>query len=116
MTITISGTCPSCGHALKVCQAKSGAFYVGCGDYPRCDFRCPYDPILQGLRDRNARLQAELTLFSMQRTSPNPKEQTQGMRTGAKGVQKQRRAMYTWADVAAKWGATLHQRSEGGQA
>jgi len=61
MTITLSGACPSCGYGLKVCQAKSGAFYLGCA----------YDQELQQLRDRNARLEAELTLLQMQHPSPS---------------------------------------------
>lgn len=63
---TLSANCPSCGYAPKLCQAKAGAFYIGCSDFPRCTFRCPYDPVLQQLRDHNARLQAELTLLQMQ--------------------------------------------------
>jgi ssDNA-binding Zn-finger/Zn-ribbon topoisomerase 1 len=67
--VTLTGSCPDCGHTLKLCQAKAGLFYIGCSDFPRCAFKCPYDPILQQLRDRNARLEAELTLMQMQHTS-----------------------------------------------
>jgi ssDNA-binding Zn-finger/Zn-ribbon topoisomerase 1 len=93
MTITISGTCPSCGHALKVCQARAGAFYLGCSDYPRCTFRCAYDATLQQLRDRNARLEAELVLLRMQHPSPANTE-----RTGT---------LTSWANVAQRWGVQL---------
>jgi ssDNA-binding Zn-finger/Zn-ribbon topoisomerase 1 len=89
MTVTLTSSCPSCGHTLKVCQAKSGAFYVGCSDYPRCTFRCAYDEVLQALRDRNARLEAELTLLQMQH-APTTAERS--------------RALTTWADVAHRWG------------
>jgi ssDNA-binding Zn-finger/Zn-ribbon topoisomerase 1 len=113
MTITVSGTCPNCGHALKVCQAKSRAFYLRYADFPRCTFRCAYVATLQALRDRNARLQAEITLLQMQRTPPRQEEQPP--RPGTKVVQRQRRAMYTWADIAAKWGGKLCDRSERAQ-
>jgi ssDNA-binding Zn-finger/Zn-ribbon topoisomerase 1 len=108
--VTITGACPACGYARKLCQAKAGPLLLGCSRFPWCTFRCAYDPVLQQLRDHNARLQAELTLLHMQRTAPRPEEHTQGRRTGAQGVQERRRAMATWADVAHTWSATLRER------
>ena len=113
MTITLTGTCPNCGYALKLRQAKTGVLYVGCDAYPRCDFRCAYDPILQQLRDHNARLEAELTLLQMQHAPSSPEEQKRAMTTWADVVKERRRAMTTWADVAHKWGATLREGRAG---
>jgi ssDNA-binding Zn-finger/Zn-ribbon topoisomerase 1 len=90
MIITLTGACPDCGHALKLRQAKAGALYIGCAAYPRCSFNCPYDQVLQALRDRTARLEAELTLLKLQHPSPSNEERT--------------RALTTWADVAHRWG------------
>jgi ssDNA-binding Zn-finger/Zn-ribbon topoisomerase 1 len=87
MTITLSGACPSCGHGLKVCQAKSGAFYVGCTDYPRCNFRCAYDQELQDLRDQNARLQAEITLLQMQYAPSVAEERARALPTWTRRAQ-----------------------------
>ena len=105
--VTISGVCPTCGHGLKLCQAKTGAFFIGCTDFPRCDFRGPYDPILQQLRDQNARLQAEVTLLQMQQTPPRPEKQP--LRTLGRVVQQRRQSKYIWEDVARRWGATLRR-------
>jgi ssDNA-binding Zn-finger/Zn-ribbon topoisomerase 1 len=85
--VTITGNCPDCGHALKLCQAKAGALYIGCAAYPRCSFKCPYDQVLQALRDRNARLEAELTLLQMQQPSPIAEERARALPTWTRRAQ-----------------------------
>ena len=108
--ITLTGSCPVCGHALKLCQAKACAYFIGCTAYPRCTFKAPYDPVLQELYDQNARLRAEVTLLQMQRTPASPTDLQRGRTTWAKVVQERRTALPTWADVAHKWGTTLCER------
>jgi ssDNA-binding Zn-finger/Zn-ribbon topoisomerase 1 len=111
--ITITGTCPHCGHSLKVCRAKTGQLYLGCTNYPRCDWRGVYDAVLQQLRDRTARLEAELTLVRMQHGAtvpqdipPEIEDQKTAMQTWADVVTERQTAMQTWTAVARKWGVS----------
>ncbi len=36
-------TCPNCGHTLEIKSGKNGSF-VGCSNYPECDFTRPLHP------------------------------------------------------------------------
>jgi ssDNA-binding Zn-finger/Zn-ribbon topoisomerase 1 len=94
--VTVTGACPTCGHALKLYQAKARPLFLGCSPFPRCTFRCAYDPVLQQLRDHNARLQAELTLLQMQHTSPVQQDLL-------RESEDRRRQLTTWRDVAQRW-------------
>jgi ssDNA-binding Zn-finger/Zn-ribbon topoisomerase 1 len=94
--VTVTGACPTCGHALKLYQAKAGVFFPGCSTFPRCTFRCAYDSILQRLRDHNARLQAELTLLQMQHAAPVQQDLLQES-------EDRRRQLTSGRDVAPRW-------------
>jgi ssDNA-binding Zn-finger/Zn-ribbon topoisomerase 1 len=87
MITTLTGSCPECGHALRLRQAKAGMLFIGCDDYPRCSFKCPYDQELQTLRDRNARLEAELTLLQMQYAPPVTEERVRALPTWTRRAQ-----------------------------
>ena len=91
--VTVTGACPTCGHALKLCQAKAGPLFLGCNAFPRCTFRCGYDPVLQRFWDHNVRLQAELSLLQFQHT---PSVQQDLLRES----EDRRRALTMWRDVA----------------
>jgi len=95
--VTISGSCPLCGHALKLCQAKAGPLYLGCSTFPRCTFRCAYDPVLQRLRDENAKLHAQLALLEMQRQARPTGEDAPS------SPEERRRGLTTWPHVAYRW-------------
>jgi ssDNA-binding Zn-finger/Zn-ribbon topoisomerase 1 len=63
----LTADCPACGNPLTLRQPKTGAAFVGCSTWPRCEFRSAYDGVLHRLRDENARLRAEVTLLQLQR-------------------------------------------------
>ena len=63
---TLSASCPLCHGALTLRQARDGhRFYVACSRRP-CNYTPAYEPVLAQLRDRLARLEAELEFSRMQ--------------------------------------------------
>jgi ssDNA-binding Zn-finger/Zn-ribbon topoisomerase 1 len=65
----LTATCPACGYPLTLRQPKTGAAFVGCSTWPRCEFRSHYDASLNQLRDEVERLRAALTIEKMQRSA-----------------------------------------------
>jgi ssDNA-binding Zn-finger/Zn-ribbon topoisomerase 1 len=65
----LTASCPACGHPLTLRQPKTGAAFVGCSTWPRCEFRSAYDASLNQLRDAVERLRAALTIEKMQRAA-----------------------------------------------
>jgi ssDNA-binding Zn-finger/Zn-ribbon topoisomerase 1 len=66
---TVTSSCPLCGGVLRLRQRRDHSLFVGCARYPHCAFSAPYEPIVEALKDQVERLQAELTLLQMQRTT-----------------------------------------------
>jgi hypothetical protein len=63
---TVTSECPSCHGTLKLRQTKDNRHvYVSCSTRV-CGFKAPYEPVLEKLRHRIARLEAEMQLNRLQ--------------------------------------------------
>jgi hypothetical protein len=63
---TLSAACPLCHGVLILCQTREGRrFSITCTRRP-CAYTAAYDPVLSQLRDRIARLEAELAFTHLQ--------------------------------------------------
>jgi len=63
---TLSNACPLCYGALTLRQTRDGRrYYIACSRRP-CDYTASYEPVLEQLRDRIAKLEAELEFTRMQ--------------------------------------------------
>jgi ssDNA-binding Zn-finger/Zn-ribbon topoisomerase 1 len=67
----VTASCPSCGGALIVRTRRDGSHFIGCTTYPKCTYITEYDPVLQELRNRITRAEAENALLRLQ-TKPTP--------------------------------------------
>jgi ssDNA-binding Zn-finger/Zn-ribbon topoisomerase 1 len=62
----LSAACPLCYGALSLRQTRDGRrFYIACTRRP-CEYTAAYEPVLAQLRDRIARLEAELAFTRLQ--------------------------------------------------
>jgi ssDNA-binding Zn-finger/Zn-ribbon topoisomerase 1 len=65
-TYTLSSVCPLCHGALSLRQTRDGRhYYIAC-TRRSCEYTSAYEPVLAQLRDRIARLEAELEFTRMQ--------------------------------------------------
>ena len=63
---TLSADCPCCSGVFTLRQMRDGhRFYIACTRRP-CDYTTAYAPVLEQLRDRIVRLEAEVTFNRMQ--------------------------------------------------
>jgi ssDNA-binding Zn-finger/Zn-ribbon topoisomerase 1 len=62
----LSAACPLCHGTLALRQTRDGRrYYIACARRP-CDYTAAYDPVLEQLRNRIARLEAELEFTRLQ--------------------------------------------------
>jgi hypothetical protein len=90
--ITLTAECPLCHGVLKLRQRRDGrGHYIACARRPY-EFTAAYDPVLERLRDRIARLEAELAFVHMQARP--------AVEDSPATAEEHRRALTTWAHVA----------------
>jgi ssDNA-binding Zn-finger/Zn-ribbon topoisomerase 1 len=93
----VTADCPLCHKPLVLRESKHGVRFAACSGFPRCQYRSSYDEVLHRLRDENARLRAEVTLFQMQQKAGPAVAESLAT------VAERKRHLTPWADVAPRW-------------
>ena len=91
----LSAACPLCHGTLALRQTRDGRhYYIACTRRP-CEYITAYEPVLEQLRDRIARLEAELEFNRIQTRSVAENSSTPEA--------ERQRMLTTWKDVAHRW-------------